>query len=454
MKATRIVLGLIVLLATLFGGFLLGRRTTPPSSFATAPEAAYHCPMHPQVVSDKPGSCPICQMKLVRSGEGSSEASSGGRRILYYRNPHDPSVRSKAPVKDAMGMDFVPVYEDEVESAGSHVAGRAAIDISPERRQLLGLRSEPVREGSLAREIRTVGRITVDERRMQRVFAKYEGYVERLNVDFTGGPVKRGQPLLEIYSPELLAAAGEYRLALKARAQMASSGVAGVAAQADELLGAARRRLQLLDVRDAEIARLDDGGEPRRTATLYSQVEGIVTAKTVTVGSRVTPGEPLFEVADLSRVWVLADVYEQDLAAITPGTPAEVSSVALSGRTLRGVVTFIMPEVEPATRTVKVRLELANPGLFLKPEMFVDVVFAGGRGRGLVVPESAVIDSGTRRLVFVDLGEGRYEPREVTLGARTPDGYEVRTGLALDERVVVAGNFLLDSESSLRAALP
>jgi Cu(I)/Ag(I) efflux system membrane fusion protein len=346
------------------------------------------------------------------------------------------------------------VYADQGEAGESAVAGRAAVTLGAERRTLLGLRSAPVAEASLAREIRTVGRIAVDERRRQRVFTKYEGYVERLIVDFTGQRIERGQPLLELYSPELLTAEREYALAVKARSQMASSGVAGVAAQGEELLAAARRRLQLLDVSDAELARLEQGGEPRRTATLLAQVEGIVTAKTVTVGSRVTPGESLFEVADLARVWVLADVYEQDLAAVTPGTAAEVRAAALSGRTLRGVVTFVMPEVEPATRTVKVRLELANPGLVLKPEMFVDVVFAGGRGRGLVVPESAVIDTGTRRLVFVDLGEGRYEPREVTLGARTSAGYEVRTGLALGERVVVAGNFLLDSESSLRAVQP
>jgi len=441
MKPTRVVLVVLALTAAVAGGFLLGRRSGPPP--AAAPAATYHCPMHPHVVSDKPGSCPICSMKLVRSGE---------RTILYYRNPMDPSVHSATPAKDAMGMEFVPVYSDEA-FGGPSVAGRAAVVLSPERRQLLGLASQPVGEADLKRSIRTVGRIAVDERRVQRVFTKSEGYVERLLVDFTGQPVRRGQPLLELYSPDLLAAEREYLLALRARGQMAEGGVAALAAQGEELLAAGRRRLQLLDVPESEIQRLEKGGEPRRTATLYAQVQGLVTQKMVTQGSRVTPADPLFEVTDLSRVWVLADVYEQDLAAVKVGSVAAVRAAALPGREWKGAVSFITPAVDPATRTAKVRLEVDNQGLALKPEMFVDVSLEGGRGRGLVVPESAVLDSGERRLVFLDRGEGRYEPQEVTLGPRTAGGYEVLSGLVAGDRVVTAGNFLLDSESSLEAAL-
>jgi Cu(I)/Ag(I) efflux system membrane fusion protein len=352
-----------------------------------------------------------------------------------------------------MGMDFVPVYADEVEGAPEPVAGRVAVAFPSERGRRLGLRSEAVAQVDLFSEVRTVGRLAVDERRVQRVFTKYEGFVERLLVDFTGQYVKRGQPLLELYSPELLAAEREYQLAVRAKGQMGESGIASIASQGDELLAAARRRLQLLDVGEAEIARLDRGGEPRRTATFHSQVEGFVTQKMVAAGSRVTPEAALFEVADLSRVWVLADVYEQDLPTVKVGTRGDIRATHLPGRTLSGVVSFVMPAVDPATRTVKVRLEVANPGLVLKPEMFVDVTLEGRRGRGLVVPESALLDSGARRLVFLDRGEGRYEPREVTLGAKVRGGFEIRSGLAPGDRVVVSGNFLLDSESSLKAAV-
>lgn len=440
MRPSRIVLVLVALATALASGFVLGRRSGPAASATPAP--IYHCPMHVQVVSDQPGVCPLCSMKLVRSGE---------RVIVYYRNPMDPSVHSATPAKDAMGMEFVPVYADEVEAAPS-VAGRATVVLSTERRQLLGLASQEVAEADLARTVRTVGRVAVDERRVQRIFAKAEGYVERLFVDFTGQPVRQGQPLLEIYSPDLLAAEREYLLAWRARAR-AEGGPAGLALQSDELLAATRRRLQLLDIPDAEIRRLEQGGEPQRTATLYAQAQGLVTQKLVSPGSRITTADPLFEVTDLGRVWILADVYEQDLPAVRVGSPGVVRASAVPGREWKGSVSFITPALDPVTRTVKVRLEADNPGLALKPEMLVEVSFEGGRGRGLVVPEAAVLDSGERRLVFLDRGEGRYEPREVTLGSRTASGYEVVSGLARGDRVITAGNFLLDSESSLKAAL-
>ncbi|HEY5907849.1 MAG TPA: efflux RND transporter periplasmic adaptor subunit, partial [Vicinamibacteria bacterium] len=399
---------------------------------------------------DVPGRCPICQMTL-RPEE--PVAPPGARRILYYRSPHDPSVRSPTPAKDGMGMDFVPVYADDAADAASAVPGRGSVALTSERRQLLGLTSALLTEVEATREVHTVGRVAVDERRVGRVYAKAEGYVERLLVDFAGQPVRRGQPLLELYSPELLAAQGEYLLAVRARAATEGTSISGLAAQGADLLAAARRRLELLDVPADQIARLEAGGEPSRTVTLHAQLHGVVTRKTVNLGSRVTPGEPLFEVADLDRVWVLADVYEQDQAVARVGTPAQLRARSLPDLSWTGKVTFVMPELDPVSRTLKVRLEIANPGQALKPEMFVDVVLQGERTRSLVVPESAVLDSGARRIVFLDLGDGRYEPREVALGARSTAGFTVRSGLVAGDRVVTSGNFLLDSESSLKAAL-
>src|SRR5262245_46588447 len=256
----RIVVAFVALLAVAGSGFLLGRRSAGTGE--TAAGAVYQCPMHPQVVSDKPGECPICQMRLVKR---EARIPGGERRILYYRNPMDPSVRSATPAKDSMGMDYVPVYEDEAREKGPAVAGRAAVVIPAERRQLLGLRSEAVRTESLARRIRTVGVVAVDERRVHRVQTKYEGYVERVFVDFTGRQVRREEPLLALYSPELLATQQEYLAALRTRRELEASGVSHVAAQGSELVDAARRRLLLWDVPAADVERLEKTGEPTRT---------------------------------------------------------------------------------------------------------------------------------------------------------------------------------------------
>jgi len=415
-------------------------------------KAQYHCPMHPTYVSDKPGNCPICSMKLVLTESPSpGTAASPGRRVAYYRSPMDPSVRSATPTKDSMGMDFVAVYEDEIQ--GSAVAGRAVVSLSPERRQVLGLRSEPVRAVSLEREIRTVGRVAADERRLHHIHIKYEAYIEHLHVDYVGKFVRKGQALASLYSPELMATQQEYLLAWRARQQLASSSIPSVARGGVDLLEAARRRLLLWDIRAADIARLERTGEVQRTLDLYSPVSGYVTAKMAQHGMRVTPADTLFDIADLSHLWVMADVYESDLPAVAVGMPATLSLSYLPGRTWRGSVTYIAPTVEEKTRTIKLRVEVDNADGALKPEMFADVVLKTALGRGLVAPESALLRTGERTLVFVDHGDGRLEPREIQAGAKVAEGVQVSRGLAEGERVVTAANFLLDSESSLKAAL-
>jgi hypothetical protein len=431
------------------------RRSVEHGTVAASEKARaqYHCPMHPTYVSDKPGDCPICGMKLVptESPSPGAAAASPARKIAYYRSPMDPSVRASTPAKDSMGMDFVPVYEDEVQ--GGAVAGRAVVNLSPERRRVLGLRMEPVRRVSLERTIRTVGRVAADERRLHHIHTKFEAYVEHLHVDYTGKFVRKGEALASVFSPELVATQQEYLLASHAQKQLASSAIPSVARGGVDLLEAARRRLLLWDIRPADIARLEKTGEVRRTLDLYSPVSGFVTAKMAQHGMRVTPADTLFDIADLSHLWVLADVYESDLPAVRVGMPAELGLSYLPGKTWRGSVTYIAPTVEEKTRTIKVRVEVDNADGALKPEMFADVALKTALGEGLVAPESALLKTGERTLVFVDHGDGRLEPREVKVGPKVAEGVQVLSGLSEGERVVTAANFLLDSESSLKAAL-
>jgi len=409
----------------------------------------YHCPMHPTFISDKPGECRICGMKLVAFDPSPPP---GARKVLYYRSPMDPNIRSETPGKDSMGMDFVPVYADEM-APGPAVDGRVAVVLSPEKRQLLGVRTEPVEKTKLARTIRTVGRVAVDERRLHHIHTKYEGYVEHLHVDFTGKFVRKGEPLLSLYSPELVATQQEYLLAYRAQQRLGSSGIASVAKGGVDLLEAARQRLLFWDVRPADIEGLERTGQVTKTLDLYADLSGYVVQKMAFHGMRVTPADTLFDIADLSQLWVLADVYESDLPSVRIGMEAELSVPYLPGKKWRGPVTYIAPTVEEKTRTIKVRIEVANHDEALKPDMFADVFLESDLGSGLVVPTSAVINTGHRQIVFVDREGGRLEPREVELGAKVGDRFQVLSGLAEGDRVVTSANFLLDSESSLKAAL-
>ena len=455
-RKRRIAVAVFALLAVSGATVAVARYRTLHGRGTAAVE--YFCPMHPSIVEDRPGECPICGMKLEkRAAPGSalispSPSAPGQRRILFYRNPMDPSTHSDKPAKDSMGMDYVPVYAEQAQGA-STVPDRATVKVPAQNAQLLGIRSEPVGTGFAGGTLRTVGRVAPDERRREVVQAKYEGYVEKLYVDFTGKPVSRGQPLLAVYSPALVAAQKEYLVARAAEKRLGDSSVPGVAGSGAELAEAARQRLRAFDVSPDEVAALERTGTVRRTITLRSPVTGVVMAKAAVEGMKVSPADRLYEIADLSRVWVLAEVYEKDLGAVRVGTTARITLSGEEGGEWRGSVAFVSPTVKPDTRTAEARIEVPNSGGVLKPDMFTDVSFEGSTSAALTVPESAVIPTGERTLVFVDKGDGRYEPREVVLGARTSTGYEVRRGVSAGERVVVSANFLIDSESSLRAAI-
>jgi len=371
------------------------------------------------------------------------------RRILYYRNPMGLPDTSPVPKKDPMGMDYTPVYEgEEPASDGS------AVKISVEKVQKLGVRTEVVAPRELTRTVRAVSTVQADERRLHTVAPRFEGWIERLYVNTTGQSVKKGDALMDVYSPDLIAAQQEYLIAWKG-VQSVTEGSAEVQAGMQRLVEGALQRLRNWDISESELRQLQQEGKARQYITLRSAASGVVLEKPSIQGKRFMPGEVLYQIADLSSVWVLADVFEQDLGMVHPGQPAAIRIDAYPDKVFNGKVTFIYPTVTPETRTAKVRVELPNAQGLLKPAMYASVEFASShnRNKALTVPDSAVLDTGTRQVVLVDLGEGRFEPRAVKLGMRA-DGYvEVLAGVKAGEAVVVSANFLIDAESNLKAAL-
>lgn len=416
--------------------------------------ALYQCPMHPSIVQDHPGDCPICGMKLVKvePSQGSGSSTAGAQpRVLFYRSPMDPKQTSPTPRKDEMGMDYLPVYEGEA-SASSSVSGLATVDIDPARQQLIGLQTIEVSQGPVGGAWRTVGRVAIDETRVRHVNVKVTGFVERIDVDFVGKKVRRGDPLFSVYSPDLLAAQEEFLLALKTKGALAKAGGA-VSSDGDALVAAARRKLSLWDVPESEIDRVAQTGVPTKTLTFYSPVSGVVTKKDVVEGMKLDAGAMPYEIVDLSSVWVLADVYESELRFVKEGMGASLKLNAFPSRDFKGKVVFIDPLLDPQTRTVKVRLTFPNPTGELRPEMYGEVVLLGEPHDGLRIPPDAVLDSGTQKVVFVAIGEGKFQPRAVELGESDGSHVEVLSGLERGERVVTRANFLVDSESRLRASL-
>jgi Cu(I)/Ag(I) efflux system membrane fusion protein len=421
-----------------------------PTSSATG-KVLYQCPMHPTVQKDQPSDCPICGMKLEKvDPSGAFEVPPGERKVVFYRSPMDPKQTSHTPRKDQMGMDYLPVYLDELQGTGP-VAGLVTVKIDPARQQLIGLVTAEATLGAIGGALRTSGRVAVDETRIHRVNVKFGGFVERVQADFIGQFVQQGAPLFTIYSPELLAAQEDLLLALRTQRDLASA--RGLAPDGAELVASARRKLQLWNIPTATLARVEQNGQAERTITILSPVSGVVVKKEVVPGMRIEAGGMPYEIWDLTSVWVLADVYETDLQHVKVGAPASLTFKAIPGKEFQGRVAFVDPVLDPKTRTAKVRVSLANPGAVLKPEMFGEVVLRSAPRQALRIPADSVIDSGTRSVVFVALGDGKFQPRVVRLGASDGDYVEVQDGLAAADRIVTRANFLVDSESRLKASL-
>jgi RND family efflux transporter MFP subunit len=407
-------------------------------------------PMDPTYIRDKPGKSPMgMDLVPVYEEETSAPVAKKERRIKYWVSPMDPGYIRDKPGKAPCGMDLVPVYEEVGEEAPG------TIKVSPNTIQSMGVRTAKVEVRPLSRLTLAVGRVTFNERNLAVITTKVDGWVDRLLVNATGDPVRRGRALLKIYSPELVSAQEEYLLARRNLKAMGNSPVPEMAAGARRLAAAARRRLAYFDISAAQIDALEQTGRVRKHLTLFSPANGIVTKRMVTQGMYVKAGLPLLEVADLTTIWVDADIYQYELPWIKVGQPVTMSLDYLPGETFPGKIDYLYPYLQEATRTAKVRLRFPNPGLRLKPEMFARVkIESPVTHRAVVVPADAVIDTGLKQHVFIALGQGRFQPREVKLGVRGNDGRrEVLSGLKGGEDVVVSAQFMLDSESRFREAV-
>jgi RND family efflux transporter MFP subunit len=415
------------------------------------PEGNELVPVYPTAPpAQPPAGAPAVQAPAPAPPPGS--AAKKERKIKYWVSPMDPGYIRDKPGKAPCGMDLVPVYEEAGEAAG----GPGVIAVSPATIQSMGVRTAKVEIKPLSRVTYAVGLVTFDERSLAVINTKVNGWVERLYANATGEPVRRGQTLLSIYSPELVSAQEEYLLALKNYQALAKSPVKEMAAGARRLLEASRRRLAYFDISPSQIEALKNTGRVKKHLTLSSPVNGIVTRRLVTQGMYVKSGMSLLEVADLSTVWVDGEIYQYELPWIKVGQPVTMTLEYLPGETFPGTIDYIYPYLKASTRTAKIRLRFPNPRLKLKPEMFAQVKIESPVTReAVVVPTDAVIDTGQKQHVFLALGQGRFEPREVKLGVYGDGNHlrEVLAGLKGGEDVVVSAQFLLDSESRFREAV-
>jgi Cu(I)/Ag(I) efflux system membrane fusion protein len=381
--------------------------------------------------------------------EESAVTAPAPKKPLFYRNPMNPDVTSPVPAKDSMGMDYVPVYAEEEVAAEKP----GTVKIDPATTQDIGVRTAKASRQTLSQGIRAVGRVAYDEERIVRLHPKTEGWIEKMSVDKTGQWVKKNTDLLSIYSPQLVASQQEYVLALKNLEVLKQSPIAEIRRGAEELVNSSRERLKLLDVPEHQLHDLTHTHEIKKSLHIHTPAAGIVIEIGAREGQYVTPATQLYMIADLSKVWVYADIYEYELPWVKVGDPVEMRLAGIPGKVFKGHLAFIYPYAEAKTRTIKVRLVFDNAELLLKPDMFAEVTIqAGRRQEALVIPAEAVVRSSAGDRVFVVKGDGRFEPRTVRLGLASNGHVEIREGLAEGEAVVTSAQFLIDSESNLREA--
>ncbi len=411
-KKILIPLVFLIVAAAAGGGYYLWqgkqhKAAKPEQAAQTAVQ--YTCPMHPFIIKDKPGACPICGMTLVPIKKGGEE---------------------KPAAKEAAMLEQV--------------------SLSPTQMVMANVATSEARMAPMSRDINAVGIVQYDQARQAKVTSWVAGRIDRLYVNTVGAWVSKGRPVAEIYSPDLVSAQQEYLLALKSREQFKDSPIQAISQGGEGLVASARQRLKLLGVKDEQIARLEKTGEPNIRLAIYTPLSGIVIEKIALQGQYVNVGDPLFNIADLSTVWVEAEVYETDFPFIKIGQRVDIVSQSYPGRTFTGRVSFVYPFLDPKTRTVKVRVQIANPGLKLKPDMFVNAVIKVQLGNSLVVPVAAVMDTGQRQVVWVETKPGLFEPRDVKAGARSGDCVQILSGLKAGDKVASSGGYLIDSEAQLK----
>ena len=453
-KTKRMTLGLSALL---FAATFLACGQKKQAATVSGKKVLYwYDPMRPEIHFNQAGKSPFMDMQLEPkyAEEPQAPAAPAQKKVLYWYDPMRPEIHfNQAGKSPFMDMQLEPKYAEEVPAAvsGAPPPGYSVVKVPLERRQEIGVMTAKVEKRTVAGAIETNGIVAEDEGRVHSVNAKFAGYIERLLVDRTGQPVRRGQPLLTIYSPDLVATERELLLAVDNARRLRNSSSAEASRDAESLLASTRERLRLWDSPQSEIDRIERSAEVSKNLTLYSPVSGVVLRKDALPGMAITPGMPLFSIADLSTIWVLADVYQSEIAVARPGNPVTVSASFIPGEAFRGKIDFVYPTLAEETRTVKVRIVIPNPKESLKPGMFVHALLQGRGRQALAIPRSAVIQTGERQIAFVEQSAGVFTPREIKTGVSAKDAVEVLSGLSEGEMVVMSANFLIDSESRIGA---